>query len=125
MEWAEPVAAWAELVVEVGWEEAGFLVGEQWLRGQADCWILQREETLHKGSKLFWTKPAIFLAKARNGVITGQIISRSMCSSLSLHLEGLSFLLNYVLHIFQNKVQYMPPSESLSLVTIPFSQSIL
>lgn len=41
MGWAEPVAAWAELVVEVGWVEAGFLVGEQWLRGQADCWILQ------------------------------------------------------------------------------------
>lgn len=39
--WVEPEAAWAETVVEVGWVGAGFLVGEHWLKGQADCWILQ------------------------------------------------------------------------------------
>lgn len=41
--WVEPEAAWAETVVEVGWVGAGFLVGEHWLKGQADCWILQAE----------------------------------------------------------------------------------
>lgn len=41
--WLEPVAASAGLVVEVGWVEAVFLVGEHWLTGQADCWILQGE----------------------------------------------------------------------------------
>lgn len=43
MRWLEPVAASAGLVVEVGWVEAVFLVGEHWLTGQADCWILQPE----------------------------------------------------------------------------------
>lgn len=38
--WVEPVAAWAETVVEAGWVGAGFLVGEHWLKGRADCWIL-------------------------------------------------------------------------------------
>ena len=41
--WAEPGAAWAEAAVGVGWVEAGVLVEERWLKGQADCWILQGE----------------------------------------------------------------------------------
>lgn len=38
--WVEPVAAWAETVVEAGWVGAGFLAGEHWLKGRADWWIL-------------------------------------------------------------------------------------
>lgn len=39
----EPVAAWPEFVAEAGWVALGVLVGEHWLKGQADCWILQPE----------------------------------------------------------------------------------
>lgn len=39
----EPGAAWPEIAVGVGWGEPGFLVEERWLKGQADCWILQGE----------------------------------------------------------------------------------
>lgn len=41
--WVEPVAAWAGIVVEVGWLGAEFLIGEHWLKDQADCWVLQPE----------------------------------------------------------------------------------